>query len=67
MLGQMIQAFFLGVSVGVYALWNGFQVFLSLNNTKNMIIAAILGVPLAVVVIGLGAYKLIKFLIERLG
>lgn len=64
---QIIQALFAGFGLGIYAIWNGIKLFLSLNATRNTIIAAILGVPVAVVVVGLGIYKLIKFLVKRLG
>ena len=64
---QFASALFAGIGVGVYAIWNGIKLFLSLSATRNTIIAAILGVPVAVVVVGLGIYKLIKFLVKRLG
>ena len=64
---QIIQALFAGYGLGIYAIWNGIKLFLSLNAIRNTIIAAILGVPVAVVVVGLGIYKLIKFLVKRFG
>lgn len=64
---QIIQALFAGFGLGIYAIWNGIKLFLSLNAIRNTIIAAILGVPVAVVVVGLGIYKLIKFLVKRFG
>ena len=64
---QLVLALLGGVGVGLYAIWNGIKMFLSFNATRNTIIAAILGVPLAIVVVGIAIYKLIKFLVKRLG
>ena len=64
---QIIQVLFAGFGLGIYAIWNGIKLFFSINAVRNTIIAAILGVPLAVVVVGLTIFKLIKFLAKRLG